>query len=80
MPNGKNDVLFCNLIMSDGFCVNFLFYRRIEPIQNDTVSVPNHDLQLKEFTFEEVGNVYRPRFIDPRRKSVFTAIIGLDPN
>lgn len=65
--------------MSDEFCVDFLFYRRMEPIQNDTISVPNHDLRLKEFTFKEVGNVYRPRFIDPRRKSVFTVIIGLNP-
>ncbi|GAA5794871.1 hypothetical protein HPULCUR_000219 [Helicostylum pulchrum] len=77
MPNGENDILFGNIIRSDGFCVDFLFYRRIESKQDDTISIPNHNLELQDFTFEEVENTYRPRFIDPGRKSVFTAANGL---
>ncbi|KAI9275006.1 hypothetical protein EDC94DRAFT_509375, partial [Helicostylum pulchrum] len=78
MPNGENDILFGNIIRSDGFCVDFLFYRCIESKQDDTISIPNHNLELQDFTFEEVENTYRPRFIDPGRKSVFTAANGLD--
>ncbi|KAI9268584.1 hypothetical protein EDC94DRAFT_514539, partial [Helicostylum pulchrum] len=78
MPNGENDILFGNIIRSDGFCVDFLFYRRIEPKQDDTISLPKHKLELQDFIFEEVENVYRPPFIDPGRRSVFTATIGLD--
>lgn len=38
----------------------------------------NHELEVQDFTLEEVEKVYRPYFIDPGRKSVFTATIGLD--
>lgn len=32
---------------------------------------------LEDFTYDEVESVYRPAFIDPGRKAVFTAAVGL---
>lgn len=80
MPNGKNEILFGNVIKSDGFCVNFLFYRRLKLKQDDEdmISIPNYDLELQDFTLQEIQKVYRPRFLNPGRKSVFTAAISLD--
>ncbi|KAK4510683.1 dTDP-fucopyranose mutase [Mucor velutinosus] len=79
MPNGENDVLFGNIVRSDGFCVDFLFYKRTSGTA-DEISTVNHDLGIKDFTIEEVTQLYRPSFLDPGRKTVFTAAIGLDPD
>ncbi|KAI8095206.1 hypothetical protein BDF21DRAFT_405395 [Thamnidium elegans] len=57
---------------------DFLFDRRIKPKQDDIISIPNHGLELRDFTFEEVENVYRPRYIEPGRKPVVNATVGLD--
>jgi hypothetical protein len=77
MPNGQNDVLFGNTVKSDGFCVDFLFYKRAYSQTEDTIE--NHDVSLEDFTFEEVKQYYRPSFLDPGRKSVYTAAMGLNP-
>jgi hypothetical protein len=79
MPNGENDVLSGNIVRSDGFCVDFLFYKRTYST-TDEISTTSHDLSIKDFTVEEVTKLYRPSFLDPGRKTVFTAAIGLDPD
>ncbi|KAI8057480.1 hypothetical protein BDF21DRAFT_403646 [Thamnidium elegans] len=78
IPNGENNTLFGNIIRSDEFCVDFLFYRRTEPKQDNIISIPNYDLELRYFAFKEVESVYRPHFLDLGRKYVFTATVGLD--
>jgi hypothetical protein len=76
MPDGENNVLFGNIIKSDGFCVDFLFDRRADYGQED--DIVNHDLCLEDFTLEEVKQSYRTSFLDPGRKSVYTAVTGLN--
>ncbi|GAA5808947.1 hypothetical protein MFLAVUS_002347 [Mucor flavus] len=68
-PNGLNDVLFANTIKSD---------RRATARQESKNDIENHDLALKDFEYEEVERMYHPIFIDPGRKAVYTAAIGLD--
>ncbi|KAI8971593.1 hypothetical protein BDF20DRAFT_885223, partial [Mycotypha africana] len=63
----NTSVLFWNLIRSDGFTVDFLF--------KDAV-IDHHDLTLEDFSYEEITANYRPTFVDPGRKTVFTAAIG----
>lgn len=59
-------------IRSDGFAVDFVFNKRKqEPV------IENHGLALQDFQYQEVMDLYRPTFIDPGRKSVFTAVVGL---
>ncbi|KAG2191846.1 hypothetical protein INT46_010558 [Mucor plumbeus] len=70
--DGENTVLFNNLIRFDGFAVGFIFNRK----KQESI-IGGHDLTLEDFTYEEVEGVYRPVFIDPGRKAVFTAAVGL---
>jgi len=70
--DGENTVLFNNLVRSDGFAVDFIFNRK----KQESI-IGGHDLTLEDFTYEEVEGVYRPAFIDPGRKAVFTAAVGL---
>ena len=80
MPNGENKALFGNIIRSDGFAVDFLFYRREFDRDDDQSLIINHDLGVADFSLDEVTKLYSPEFIDPGRKSVFTAAIGLKTN
>jgi len=77
MPNGNNKVLFGLIIRSDGFDLDCLFYkqRRVTGIKDPINSL---ELQLSDFNYQEVEQRYHPTFIDPGRKSVFTAARGLD--
>lgn len=78
-PNGLNNVLFSNTIKSDGFTVDFLFEkRRATALKEVKKDIENHDLVLEDFEYEEVERIYQPVFIDPGRKAVYTAAIGLD--
>ncbi|PHZ15289.1 uncharacterized protein RHIMIDRAFT_271994, partial [Rhizopus microsporus ATCC 52813] len=70
-----NKVIFANTIKSDGFSVDFAFSKRTT---SDTSSKTNIDLELEDFDLEEVNRNYQPMFLNPGRKSVFTAAIGLD--
>ncbi|KAI7899771.1 uncharacterized protein BX663DRAFT_478072 [Cokeromyces recurvatus] len=72
MPNGENTILFNNYVRSDGFAIDFVFNRR----RKDSIVVL-HDLTLQDFTYNEVESTFRPAFVDPGRKSVFTAAVGL---
>ncbi|CEG83902.1 hypothetical protein RMATCC62417_17767 [Rhizopus microsporus] len=60
--------MFANTVKSDGFSVDFVFSKR----------TANIDLKLEDFGLEEVKQAYQPMFLDPGRKSMFTAAIGLD--
>jgi hypothetical protein len=75
-PNGNNNVLFGNLIRTDGFSVDFLFYKRFQV--GHAPSLQKFDLALDGFNLLEVENNYMPISLDPGRKSVFTATVGLE--
>ncbi len=72
-PNGNNKILFRNTFKSDGFSVDFLFYRRKKKIGDTDVK-----LTLEDFNYQEVINQYQPVFLDPGHKSLFTAIVGVE--
>ncbi|CEP07343.1 hypothetical protein [Parasitella parasitica] len=72
-PNGNNKILFGNMIKSDGFSVDLLFYRRKRK-KNESDVV----LNLGDFSHEEVVADYQPLSLDPGRKSLFTAVVGLE--
>ncbi|KAI8977188.1 hypothetical protein BDF20DRAFT_941593, partial [Mycotypha africana] len=42
------------------------------------MTIHNYTLALEEFSYDEVEDDYRPAFIDPGRRSIFTAAIGLN--
>lgn len=65
------------MIRSDGFSVDCLFYKESKDTAGGSDSL---DLQLEHFNYEEIQASYSPTFIDPGRKSVFTAVSGLDTN
>ncbi|KAG0931403.1 hypothetical protein G6F30_011222 [Rhizopus arrhizus] len=71
-PNENNKILFENTIKSDGFSVDFVFYRK-ERMNNGS----DVELTLKDFNYEEVHNQYHPMFLDPGHKSLFTAVVGV---
>ncbi|ORE01021.1 hypothetical protein BCV72DRAFT_177730, partial [Rhizopus microsporus var. microsporus] len=75
LPNQNNKVMFANTVKSDGFSVDFVFNKRTT---KDTSLIANIDLKLEDFGLEEAKQAYQPMFLDPGRKSVFTAAIGLD--
>ncbi|KAL0096089.1 hypothetical protein J3Q64DRAFT_1622094, partial [Phycomyces blakesleeanus] len=77
--NGENNVLLGIIDRSDGFSVDFLFYKRSHNT-TDEISIVDHDFGIKHFIFEEVTKMYRPSFLDPGRNRVFTAAVRLDPN
>ncbi|KAL0074393.1 hypothetical protein J3Q64DRAFT_1649201, partial [Phycomyces blakesleeanus] len=74
-PNGKNQIMFGNLIRSNGFSIDCLFYKR----SPTPIEVRNRTLQLElsDFEFNEVQNYYKPVFVDLGRKVVFAAAEGL---
>ncbi|KAI9030656.1 hypothetical protein CLU79DRAFT_694474, partial [Phycomyces nitens] len=76
LPNGNNDMLFGNLLRSDGFSLDFLFYKRRQTGYGP--SYQSLELKLGDFTMSEIDEMYTPICIDPGRKSVFTATIGSD--
>ncbi|CEG77324.1 hypothetical protein RMATCC62417_12099 [Rhizopus microsporus] len=67
--------MLANIVKSDGFSVDFVFNKRTT---KDTSLITNIGLKLEGFGLEEVKQTYQPMFLDPERKSVFTAAIGLD--
>ncbi|KAG1392210.1 hypothetical protein G6F60_012184 [Rhizopus arrhizus] len=71
-PNENNKILFGNTIKSDGFSVDFVFYRK-ERMNNGS----DVELTLKDFNYEEVHNQYHPMFLGPGRKSLFTAVVSV---
>ncbi|KAI8971504.1 hypothetical protein BDF20DRAFT_884870, partial [Mycotypha africana] len=77
-PNGDNKELFGNIVRTDGFSVDFLFYKRQQ--SGHGASFQKFDLTLDDFSLDEVDNTYLPITLDPGRKSVFTAAIGLEYN
>jgi hypothetical protein len=80
IPNEENKVLFGNIVRSDGFCIDFIFYRRTFGENRDDTLIQNHDLGVDDFSIEEVTQLYRTSFLDPGRKTVYTAAMGLDEN
>ncbi|KAI7906953.1 uncharacterized protein BX663DRAFT_426290 [Cokeromyces recurvatus] len=68
--------LLLYLIRTDGFVVDFLFYKRCQASYGP--SLQRFELTLRDFTLPEVAKDYHPIFVDPGRKSVFTAVSGLN--
>ncbi|KAI9483101.1 MAG: hypothetical protein EXX96DRAFT_130640 [Benjaminiella poitrasii] len=66
--------MFANTIKSDGLSVDFVFNRR-----NKHEEKAHVDLVLENFSLDEVNTLYQPMFLDPGRKSIFTASIGMSP-
>jgi hypothetical protein len=78
-PNGLNNVLCSNTIKSDGFTVDFFLKREeLRLSKKQKKDIKNHNLVLEDFEYEEIERIYQPVFIDPGRKAVYTAAIGLD--
>ncbi|KAG2193132.1 hypothetical protein INT47_006432 [Mucor saturninus] len=76
IPNENNTVLFGLLIWSNGFDVDCVVYRRRKEGKNSNIG--KLQPQLTDFNSEEVESVFRPVFLDPGRKAVFTAMDVLD--
>ncbi|KAI8982385.1 hypothetical protein BDF20DRAFT_866649 [Mycotypha africana] len=72
----SQETLFRNIVRSDGFTADFLFGKKGKAKEEKTIE--NHRLTLEDFDLAEIEAVYRPCFIDPGRKDVFTVAIGLD--
>ncbi|KAG0776031.1 hypothetical protein G6F22_012868 [Rhizopus arrhizus] len=72
IPNENNKILFGYTIKPDGFSVDFVFYRK-ERMNNGS----DVELTLEGFNYEEVHNQCHPMFLDPGRKSLFTAVVGV---
>ncbi|KAI8982221.1 hypothetical protein BDF20DRAFT_973409 [Mycotypha africana] len=72
----SQETLFRNIVRSDGFTVDFLFSKKGKAKEEKTIE--NHRLTLEDFDLADIEAGYRPCFIDPGRKDVFTAAIGLD--
>ncbi|KAI8981660.1 hypothetical protein BDF20DRAFT_818144, partial [Mycotypha africana] len=68
--------LFRNIVRSDGFTVDFIFSKKRKSKEEKTIE--DHRLTLEDFDYAEVESGYRPCFIDPGRRDVFTAAIGID--
>ncbi|KAI7897679.1 uncharacterized protein BX663DRAFT_444665, partial [Cokeromyces recurvatus] len=69
--NGNNEVLFGNLLRSDRFSVDCLFF-----LQKEKRILSDH-LKLTDFDYEEVVSTYNSIYLDPGRKAVYTAVCGL---
>ncbi|KAI8643374.1 hypothetical protein BD408DRAFT_151801 [Parasitella parasitica] len=69
-------ILFGNTIKTDGVSVDFLFYKSAPKKKGSSANML--DLSLEDFDLNEVSEKYNPIFIDPGRKSVFTATVGLE--
>ncbi|ORE03476.1 hypothetical protein BCV72DRAFT_315350 [Rhizopus microsporus var. microsporus] len=67
--------MFANTVKSGGFSVDFVFSKRKT---KDISLTANIDLKLEDFGLEEVKQTYQPMFLDPGRKSMFTAAISKD--
>ncbi|ORE12603.1 hypothetical protein BCV71DRAFT_280620 [Rhizopus microsporus] len=78
IPNEKNKVLFGNIVRSDGFCVDFIFYRRTFDANGDDTLIQNHNLGVDDFSIDEITQLYRTSFLYPGRKTVYTTAMGLD--
>ncbi|KAI9013937.1 hypothetical protein CLU79DRAFT_683965, partial [Phycomyces nitens] len=75
--NRHSDILFGNLLRTDGFSFDFLFYKRRQigyGSSNQSLA-----LKLENLTMSEIDEMYTPISIDPGRKSVFTATVGSNP-
>lgn len=60
--------MFINRVVTDGFSVSFVFAR--ESRSNGT------QLELEDFTAEEVDKYFRPVALDPGRRKIFKAAYG----
>ncbi|KAI9481458.1 MAG: hypothetical protein EXX96DRAFT_618384 [Benjaminiella poitrasii] len=80
IPNEENKILFRNIVKSDELFIDFMFYRRAVDENEDEALIRNHNLGVNDFSMEEVAQLYRPSLLDPGRKTVYTAVMGLDQN
>ncbi|ORE05537.1 hypothetical protein BCV72DRAFT_330764 [Rhizopus microsporus var. microsporus] len=69
----KIRVLFDNIVRSDGFYIDFIFYRKTFGENGDDTLIQNHDLGADDFSIEEVTQLYTINFLDSGRKTVYTA-------
>lgn len=63
-------MMFANKILTDGSSVSFVFSRKAKPHDQKV------QLELTDFTLEEVVEVFNPCAIDPGRSNAFTAAYG----
>ncbi|KAI8987275.1 hypothetical protein BDF20DRAFT_255001 [Mycotypha africana] len=75
IPNGSNTVRFGNIMRTDGFSIDFLFYKRRHGTLESTYKTL--DLSLDDFSKSKVEQTYVPIFVDSNRKSVFNATVGI---
>lgn len=68
-------MLFGNLVRTDGFSVDFLFYKRFQA--GHSPSLQKFELAV-DFNLPEVEKDYMPISLDPGRKAVFPATVGLE--
>jgi hypothetical protein len=68
-------MLFGNLVLNDGFSVDFLFYERFQAGHGP--SLQKFELALDDFNLPEMKKDYMLISLDPGRKAVFTATVGL---
>ncbi|KAG2195909.1 hypothetical protein INT47_002682 [Mucor saturninus] len=72
LPTGTNKKMFANMVRSDGFAVDFIFYKE----KTYSEHINQVDLILDDFEFNEHEEHYLPITIDPGKKAFFTAFAG----
>ncbi|KAI8968897.1 hypothetical protein BDF20DRAFT_916332 [Mycotypha africana] len=55
-----------------------LGFRSLNKKPKEDAIIDHHNLTLEDFSYEEITANYRSAFVDPGRKAVFTAAIGLE--
>jgi len=66
--------MFANKILTDGSSVSFGFSRKAKPHDQGV------ELELTDFTLEEVTEIFNPCAVDPGRTNAFTAAYGFGDN
>lgn len=65
--------MFANKVVTDGSSLIFLFSREARP------NIQNVELELTDFTLEELNELFRPCALDPGRTNAYTAAYGCGP-
>jgi hypothetical protein len=63
-------MMFANKVLTDGSSVSVVFSRKAKPNEQKV------QLELTDFTLEEVGELFNPCAIDPGRTNAYTAAYG----
>jgi hypothetical protein len=66
--------MFANRIVTDGSSVSFVFSRKAKPLDQGV------ELELTDFTLQEVNAIFNPCAVDPGRTNAFAAAYGFGDN